>query len=418
MKIVYLVHGYPPYENAGTEQHCKLLVEGLHHLGHDTYVISATRSIGKNHAVVIREGKVIRIVNNIPARPLAQAEKEQSIAKIVEREISRIQPDIVHVHHIQFLSSSIRFSVPSVFTFHDAWLWCTAGGTMIYPNGKVCQKVDPQQCVECYRNWQPIPTKTATLLMKIATKINPIISATQLHSFWRRVPSYIRNPIARNSISEKTESIVHAEDRNKELLLFAEQFDELISPSQYLSDKAKENGLSPITIIRHGVEQFREHIGGEGFVFLGTMEPHKGPNIIADAYDIAFPDKRIPIRFYGDGSCRVNHPMFEAVPRKEVWNILQRADALCIGSIWPENAPMIISEARAVGCPIIAPNIGGIPELIQNDVDGFLYKPGDVLDCASKILKILDTPLSPTPPKSLEENINEYEKVYQRLVLR
>ena len=35
-----------------------------------------------------------------------------------------------------------------------------------------------------------------------------------------------------------------------------------------------------------------------------------------------------------------------------------------MGSVWHENYPIILLEAKAVGCPVIAPKCGGIPEIM------------------------------------------------------
>ena len=90
---------------------------------------------------------------------------------------------------------------------------------------------------------------------------------------------------------------------------------------------------------------------------------------------------------------------------------------MVLGSIWPENAPMIILEARAIGCPIIAPCIGGIPEIIEDGIDGILYTPGDVHSLASAMHNIFKKAWIVTPPNTLAKMISEYEHLYQESVL-
>lgn len=48
-----------------------------------------------------------------------------------------------------------------------------------------------------------------------------------------------------------------------------------------------------------------------------------------------------------------------------------------------EGMPTVILEAMSFGKPVVASNVGGIPELITNNVNGLLCKPGDI-DCFSK----------------------------------
>jgi glycosyltransferase involved in cell wall biosynthesis len=49
-------------------------------------------------------------------------------------------------------------------------------------------------------------------------------------------------------------------------------------------------------------------------------------------------------------------------------------------SEWYENAPMSVLESYACGKPVIGARVGGIPELIQPDVTGFLFESGNADD--------------------------------------
>ena len=100
---------------------------------------------------------------------------------------------------------------------------------------------------------------------------------------------------------------------------------------------------------------------------------------------------------------------------EEILTILQHSDALIMGSIWPENAPLVISEAHAVGCPVIAPRIGGIPELIENQENGLLYEAGNIKDLAKKIAKISFPKFDSRPPLH-SENVQTYIELYKTLL--
>lgn len=57
-------------------------------------------------------------------------------------------------------------------------------------------------------------------------------------------------------------------------------------------------------------------------------------------------------------------------------------------SEWYENCPYSILESQALGTPVIGANIGGIPEIVVDEVNGILFKSGDVNDLISKINKL------------------------------
>jgi glycosyltransferase involved in cell wall biosynthesis len=57
-----------------------------------------------------------------------------------------------------------------------------------------------------------------------------------------------------------------------------------------------------------------------------------------------------------------------------------------------ENAPRSLIEAMSLGCPIVAARVGGIPEIMQDQVDGLLHRPEDPDDLAAKIVALMNDP--------------------------
>ena len=88
-----------------------------------------------------------------------------------------------------------------------------------------------------------------------------------------------------------------------------------------------------------------------------------------------------------------------------------------MGSIWPENAPLIILEARAAGCPVVAPALGGIPEILTPGVDGVLFDP-EVPGALGQALEtvLMSETWSPTPPPLFENAAGEIEAIYRRVL--
>jgi glycosyltransferase involved in cell wall biosynthesis len=69
----------------------------------------------------------------------------------------------------------------------------------------------------------------------------------------------------------------------------------------------------------------------------------------------------------------------------ELNDFISRAKAVVIPSVWLENMPFVLLESLALGKIVIASNIGGMPEIISDSKNGFLFTPGDELDLAKKI---------------------------------
>jgi glycosyltransferase involved in cell wall biosynthesis len=60
-----------------------------------------------------------------------------------------------------------------------------------------------------------------------------------------------------------------------------------------------------------------------------------------------------------------------------------------LSSAW-ENFPHTVVEALAVGCPVIATAVGGVPEVVRDGENGLLVPPGDASALAGAIRRFFD----------------------------
>ena len=68
--------------------------------------------------------------------------------------------------------------------------------------------------------------------------------------------------------------------------------------------------------------------------------------------------------------------------------LLQEADLFILPS-YTEGMPMSILEAMGYGLPIVATNVGGIPQLVENGKNGYMVEPGNIDDFAKVILELI-----------------------------
>ncbi|MBU6321326.1 MAG: glycosyltransferase [Patescibacteria group bacterium] len=67
---------------------------------------------------------------------------------------------------------------------------------------------------------------------------------------------------------------------------------------------------------------------------------------------------------------------------------LAEADVFALSSRW-EGCPNVVLEAMAYGLPVVATNVGGVPELVQNGATGLLVPPQDPQACAEALARVL-----------------------------
>lgn len=411
MRVLFVSHGFPPRECAGTENHVYDLALQAQAAGHTVAVIAATRRAGALQGSVedsVVEGiPITRVTNNLTTRPLSWAERDAAIEAVVQPRIDRFGADVVHIHHLQFLSSGLRFRAPHVVTLHDQWHWCAAGGQGLeHPHQAPCPGPTPERCAPCAAAWRPTPGTTARLLSRVAQTLAPVVGTERLHRAWKRVPSLLRPRPERGVASPCSPGDAAA--RNAAMIDVLRSAVSVISPSRWLADRcAQVTGVVP-TVIRHGVpadflETPRPPGPRDTVLFLGTIAAHKGPDRVVRAWRQACPDGSPPLRIHGaisDARLLLGHPAGPLLDRAGVRAALDRARVLVLGSTWPENAPLIITEARARGCPVVAPAVGGIPELIEDHRDGLVVPTASPDHLAAGLRTVLDTPMIPRPPPS------------------
>ena len=386
-------------------------------------VAPATRAPGRPQYERMRDGDVARIVNNIATRALADGEADPAIDRFMADTESEFQPDVVHVHHLQFLSSTMRFAAPVVVTLHDQWAWCAAGGLGLRNNETICEGPEPAACADCHAHWRPGPSTAARWLTRGAGFLSPLVEPDRLHRLYKRIPSSLRPSPLRGDPS--IESPRAAAYRNENVLSWYRSADACIAPSAHLAGLASDHGLGPVEVIRHGVdaswlEPSAERPPDAPFVHIGTIAYHKGTDRVVSAHRTLTAPSVPALKLHGpilDPEAACGHPVGRILNPDEVRSVLRGARALVLGARWPENAPLIISEARAAGCPVIAPDIGGIPELIEDGVDGILWNPDEDSDLARAMEALLDQPAkSPNPPPNFEAQVDHIESVYRRVM--
>jgi glycosyltransferase involved in cell wall biosynthesis len=153
-------------------------------------------------------------------------------------------------------------------------------------------------------------------------------------------------------------------------------------------------------VVRNGVPTGRipwSDQPGTGLVFAGRLSAEKGTAV---AIEIAHrSEERIDL--YGAAydedyarGLRRRHEVdpgvtfHEPLPRAELWRRLASARAVLCPSDWDEPFGLIAAEAQAAGTPVVAFARGGLTEIIDDAITGFLVEPGDVAGAAEAVRSV------------------------------
>ena len=159
----------------------------------------------------------------------------------------------------------------------------------------------------------------------------------------------------------------------------------LIAPSAYMANQLEQRLPNKIICIRNGIEINATKTSLEKLIlYVGRLTQEKGLHIVLPIVREVFRD--IPgweFKVLGDGplleNLRMEWPEFSFEGHVNPDYLMSKASVLLMPSVWPENCPNVILEARNLGVPVVANAIGGIPELIQHGINGYLYNSEDEL---------------------------------------
>lgn len=177
--------------------------------------------------------------------------------------------------------------------------------------------------------------------------------------------------------------------------------DRFICPSRFMNERMQEWGIASEKLItlHNFIDTARCQVHYEErqpyYCYVGRLSPEKGLTTLIEAA-AQFP---YPLKIVGGG------PLSEELREKtknlphitflghqtwtEVKEIVRKAQCLVIPSEWYENNPFSIIEALCLGTPILGANIGGIPELIQEGVNGLLFEPKAAQELLQKVKEMI-----------------------------
>lgn len=382
MKILIISHGHPDLSAGGAERAAYSLFQQLKaqngveatfvarvdaaRIGHDGW-FGAFRSRSDEFLWAPPAFDWFRMTSLSP----------DDLRRQVETICAQFKPDIVHLHHYFFFglealgyfkSSS---SAKIVLTLHEYGLICAHNGQMVKRGSlRLCYASSPSECATCF----------------------PEYSSGKF---------FLRQRLA---------------------MRLLEAVDCFISPSEFLRNRYIEWGVKPekvyvienvlppglgLQVPDRGRKAPRKSAKKLRFGYFGQINPFKGTNVLLDAF-LQLPEdalELVELIIFGanleDQSIEFKQTLAEKLNassrsvslfgpyrNEDVGDLMRSVDWMVIPSIWWENSPVVIQEAKAAGVPILASNIGGMAEKVKDGIDGVHFLAGNSLDLSSKIEQI------------------------------
>jgi glycosyltransferase involved in cell wall biosynthesis len=269
---------------------------------------------------------------------------------LVEARIREWKPAVVHVHNFfAKLTPSIydaceKLGVPVIQTLHNYRLICP--GATLFRNGRPCHNCVgrslalPAIAHGCYRG------------SRIGTAVTAL--AFGLHRYlgtWN------------NSV---TQYIALTEFGRKQFIAGG------LPPEKIV---VKPNAVEDPGPGKHE---------GNFLLYVGRLAEEKGIRVLLEAVKKnALP---LPLKVVGTGPLQGEVAKLadakklewvKQLQRDEIIGLMKDATGLLVPSLWYEGMPMVIVEGLATGLPVVASDLGSMPELVKHGENGLLFRPGD-----------------------------------------
>jgi glycosyltransferase involved in cell wall biosynthesis len=446
LRILHAIHDFVPRHRAGSEIYAHdLATEQTRR--HDVWVLAAEYDPSAPHATLRwrREGTlpIIELVNNWAFPRFDDTYSSGRLNELFGQVLEIVQPDVLHVHNLLNLSLDLprlarERGAAVVATLHDYTLMCISGGQRIHRAERhICRDIDPARCARCFGE-SPFATQLAAGRLAASVRMPRLLRMAS--AVGRRMPGVAA--AARTSFASP---ITDADVRRR--LAYArhvvDMIDVSVAPSASVADDYVRFGAA-----RERVEVCRlgHPIGGQPRIdgtargerplrigYVGSLSWHKGVHVLIEAAshlrgrfevsirgdssvdpayagELAAAAAKLPVRFDG------------AFEREALADVYGAVDVLVVPSIWPENAPLVIQEARHYRVPVVASRIGGLPEFVRDGVDGRLFDPGSIAELQQILQELIEDPgqlarlsAADTEVKSIETDAAEWDRRYAEL---
>lgn len=355
------------YLKGGSEKYYFELGELLKEKGHDVAYFSMYDE--KNISTSDKEYFVnqIDLNNGSKLKALDVIYSKENKKKMIEA-LDDFKPDIVHLNNFQRqLSASIikpikKRHIPIVFTAHDVQAICPAI-TMLDSNMDICEKCMGGKYMNCTK-------KTC-------------IKNSKMKSLLGTIEGYYY--------------------RNKKI--YKNKIDYIITPSEFYRTKFINDGISEqkIKAIHNSidVDKYNVDTSDKGFaLYFGRLSKEKGILNLIEAFSklkegnlyIAGegPEKENIIKFINKNKLQDRIKLLGFLNSTQMIEQIKSCKFVVVPSIWYENCPYSILETLAIGKPIIGANIGGIPELINDKENGYIYHYDDINELSERMKELFE----------------------------
>ncbi|MFO1054585.1 MAG: glycosyltransferase [Planctomycetota bacterium] len=410
MRITYVVHQFLPRFFTGTEQYTYAIAQEARRRGHDVDVFTLEPDFSEQDRLFEQHSDTIDGLPVTRVRAWYHLDRDFErmeyrhpfLAERFRRHLEERRPDVVHVFHLRYLGVDLiaearALRIPVVVHLMDFWFLCPAV-VLRRPDGRLCDGPPDGGfgCVDCIRPDLGAEIDRHGLRESLA----------------RAQPCMPSGSSPRPGVAARVATLTERPRILRDALLRAQR---IVAPSHFLKSVFVRNGIPAerIDVVTYGIDPSRiaaveprvRRTGADLQVgFIGSIAEHKGTDLAVDAVASSSGPLHLTVHGRVDGhdvwakelaSRARSMPQVTfagAFPREQLGRVLASIDVLVVPSRWYENTPFVVLEAFAAQVPVLVADLGGLSECVRDGIDGELFRPGDVADLRTRLLRLAREP--------------------------
>lgn len=423
MRILQVIHQYPPFSSQGSEVYCQQLSHCLVESGDAVGVFHISNTSPRRpHRLVEGDAEGIRTFHCITTGDYARLADwpNDRLRRCFQQVLKDVNPQVVHFHNYLSLGDDLvtlarASGAAVVYTLHDFGLICP-NNLLRQSDGSLCAKQNPDFFEAC----------CPAMIRSTGGRVPPIASRLPSLARWRQFADNFPHRLRRRALQAAVGTAEHVmglpenthiqQKRNFYFThtrrIFAE-VDLFLAPSAFLRQRYVSCGLSAdkVVHVRYGMRHFPRQAkrpsekGALRFGYIGAFHAHKGIQVLLKAFDGLGDRASLHIhgssfgspvsdahfsRISADPASGVNlHGRYD---NSRIGELLADLDAVIVPSVWFENAPLTIQEAFIAGVPVVTSDQGGMAELVRDGVDGLHFRLGDAEDLRRQLERLIREP--------------------------
>ncbi len=313
--------------------------------------------------------------------------------KMIEA-IEDFKPDVIHVNNFQrqlsasIINAAYDKKIPVVYTVHDMQIICPRSDML--RNQVVCDKCVEEGIKSCVKYKCIHNSKLKSILGMLEHNYYQNKKIYDKISYFITPSSYAKNQILKGNIPKSKIEVIHNFVNKTEKLDL--KYDEYFL---YLGRLSTEKGIMNLLNAVNQLEDIKLKIAGDG------------------------PEKERIQDFIIKNNLQSRVELLGYLNPDEISKYLNNCKCVVLPSICRENCPYSILEAMEKGKPTIGSNLGGIPELIIDGKNGFLFQYDDINDLKEKLEIMNSKKIEKSKKLIIEEYQNKYspDAYYKKLII-